>query len=323
MTREMALDPELLIHIGYHKAASTYLQQVLFRHPELPFALLYKPDRFLPNAIRFMHPFVFDQDAARAELWEQMKEAAQAGRYPVLSHEGFSGFLHLGGFDSLTIKERLHQIAPEAKILICIREQNAMLLSFHNQYVRRGGRRSVAKFLENRADSFREFQLVHLAFHHLISAYQESFGKDRVLVMPLEMLAQEPDAFSRKILNFAQPDAGWNTAALPSGLGRVINLSTPPFGAAAKRRFNRVAALGIHVGIPEQPLITISRRLNNQIRSLAAMLGKSAPQSINTNLKLKYEGIVRDSVGDYYAASNRQTAQLTGLDLQALGYRME
>jgi hypothetical protein len=229
----------------------------------------------------------------------------------------------LGGFDSLTIMERLRQIAPEAIILICIREQNAMLLSFHNQYVRRGGRRSLAEFLENRADSFREFQLVHLAFHHLIGAYQEAFGKDRVLVMPMEMLAQNPDTFSRKILGFAQPHAGWDTATLPSNLDEVRNPSTLPVGIEAKRRFNRIAAMHTHIGAPEKPLFRIKKRRNSQIKSLAAMLGKAAPKSMNTKLRLKYQRIARESVGDYYAASNRKTAQLTGLDLQALGYQME
>src|SRR3954452_278013 len=93
-----------LLHIGYHKTGSTFLQKRVFPNPG--FSLVAKP-RALSFTFVKSEPFGFDAHAARETLRPGIEEAKESGLMPVLSAKRLSGPPHSGGHDSEQIANRL------------------------------------------------------------------------------------------------------------------------------------------------------------------------------------------------------------------------
>ncbi|MEM1217738.1 MAG: sulfotransferase domain-containing protein [Bacteroidota bacterium] len=228
-----------LIHIGYHKTGTTWLQQFLF-HPELGFTPLVPPHKRPAFGASFIYPseLQFDTEAARATYASRIRAIRQMGLVPVLSAERLSGAFQAGGYDSATIARRLRETFPTGKILIVIREQSSMILSSYVQYVRAGGARNLTAYFKKaqRAPGFVPgFSLGHFHYDRLIAYYQLLFGKDRVLVMTYETFRQRPADFVGAIRQFS----GLPPVDQVLPMDKKVNTSYGPFTLFWKRQYNR------------------------------------------------------------------------------------
>lgn len=188
-----------VVHIGYHKTASTWLQVRVF--PRL-------------TGIEYGHPLVRRFSAALAGAPDEsfMPSSARsmlrqlgwpAGRRLLISDEGISGSLWDGYGVGLRSAERLHAVlGGGARILVLVRRQDEMLRSVHAQYVNEGGTRSLRQFLAGRGVEGSEFSLRHLEYDRLVARYVELFGRDRVWVAPYEYLWEEPDRLVGELCRF-------------------------------------------------------------------------------------------------------------------------
>ena len=120
-----------LIHIGFHKTGTTWLQNKLFFsgneffeplsiNTSGPSTLAEK--LYQDNEGYLLSPFDLNEQVIKSELESIIKGKKRLGdKIPVLSHERLSGNPHVGGFDSKIIAKRIKNIFPEAKIFIVIR----------------------------------------------------------------------------------------------------------------------------------------------------------------------------------------------------------
>ena len=169
----------MLVHIGFHKTGTTWLQQGLFSSKAFN-------RRFTSTQIRdaLVGPtsYQFDPETARALL-----PCDSASGCCVISDERLSGSPHAGGYDSSMVAERIAATFPDAKVLIVFREQRAMIHSVYQQYVRDGGAAPLAKYLRPRGTyEIPQFRFEHFEFHHVISHYRRLLGDDQVLALPYE-----------------------------------------------------------------------------------------------------------------------------------------
>ena len=124
----------LLIHIGYHKTASTWLQNILFTSKSKVFEpLSMKSHGFSSLARHFilddenhlLSPFNNNEIRIQEEIERIVKSKPELNsKIPVLSHERLSVSPHSSGFDAHKIAGMLKYSFPDAKILIVIREQS-------------------------------------------------------------------------------------------------------------------------------------------------------------------------------------------------------
>ncbi|MGB3300297.1 MAG: sulfotransferase domain-containing protein, partial [Phormidesmis sp.] len=203
----------LLIHIGYHKTATTWLQQKLFTTESKVFEPLSKTDRGHSTLAR---SFIYDDERYLLSPFEQNKTRIQKeideikkaknnfeGRIPVISHERLSGNPHSSGFDAKKIALMLKESFPESRILIVIREQKSFILSNYFQYLSIGGTDGIEKYLNTRYDGVRPFfSPSHIKYLPLIKEYYDLFGNRNVLVLPYEMFKNEPSLFVGKLGRF-------------------------------------------------------------------------------------------------------------------------
>ncbi|MDB5281422.1 MAG: hypothetical protein JWO06_497 [Bacteroidota bacterium] len=178
----------MLIHIGYPKAGSTYLQTWFGKHPSM---------YYNPTSV-----------AGFYSSWDLSRYAATPGKMHecfVLSSEHLSlwrsdvDIVGLKGTVFYDVKayqqklcETLHNLFPHAKVLIVPRGFTSMFPSFYSQYVSSGG---IQTWAEIHAQ-FAEFFSYSYDYTRVIKLYREIYGAENVLVLPYELLRADPAKFT-------------------------------------------------------------------------------------------------------------------------------
>jgi len=221
--------PAVVIHVGFHKTGTTWLQQELF--PKVRNARLV-PRPVIRRELLLPYPFGFDPQAARRGV------LGDADGRVVLSEEELSGNLHTGGLHgsmSKEIAERLARAFPDAHVVIFVRSQKEMIASAYKQYVEGGGTGSIHRFLRPSRAPHKtpNFSLDFLAYDGLVGHYESLFGREAVHVHACEALRSERAAFVARFaaslgldvdaqaLSFAPRNVGYRRRTLR--LMRLLN----------------------------------------------------------------------------------------------------
>lgn len=186
-----------VIHIGYHKTASTFLQNNLFPYIDVNYAFMANRNRDILNNI--------ETKDFKIELHnEYMNELFGEKKYNVdlISHEALSGFPDGKRPEaSFIIADNLKKIYPDAKILIVLRNQFDYILSFYTYRVAVKGEeyRSFKIFLK-KAEKKGLFK--KMIYHELVDYYIKLFGHENILLIPMEVLRSDENTFLKDITNF-------------------------------------------------------------------------------------------------------------------------
>lgn len=310
-------DINLLLHIGYHKTGSSWLQEHLFRNEEVGFCTPFNKSRDLAEYLIAPNSLDFDLQAAQEYFYPKLREVADRNLVPVVTSERLSGSPHSGGFDTKDIAERLVRVFPNAKVLVVLREQKSMILSTYRQYVRGGGRCTIRHYLEPLPDIGGKkvplFSYNYFEYHRLISLYYDLFGKENMLILTYEQFRKVPLEFANAITSLAGVK---KVEQLP--FSDVVNVAESPFAITLMRRFSFVAKRS-----RVNPSVMFdSPRLRVAVREFIRVASSAVPKSTQNKIEAGMKKEIADLVGDRYKASNRKVAEMTGLDLGRFGYDM-
>jgi len=305
-----------LVHIGYQKTASTWLQKVLFVSRDLGFVSPFDQWEETTRALVYADALGLDVQECKALFSARLEQAKKENLIPVVTSERLSGAPQLGGHDCKEIADRLADVFPEGKVLIVIREQKSLILSCYKQYIRRGGVRSLPKYLNPPERYWSKgspsFRLNYFEYHRLIGYYQAKFGKERVLVLPYEYFESCPQGFIDEILHFANGRDGLTKYQLPYSFKKNPSLSGVTI--VLKRHLNQLTSGEFN---PEGVLsMKLGNRLTRKMEKVATVLPNTLSESVEERLCL----IVEQAVGDCFQTSNRHTEQLIGRGLGEFGY---
>lgn len=301
----------LLLHVGLHKTGTTWYQDKVFSREEAGFAVPWgRMASVAVTEFMLVDPFRFDAKAARDRIWPAGDEARGRGLVPVLSHEALSSRPHEGRYYAPTVADRLAASFPEARVVIGIREQAGLILSLFRQHVRNGGRESLTQFI-GRGDEPPGWapmcRLPFFEFDRFVGCYQERFGADRVLVIPIERLRSDGAGVLADLAAFAGV-----TPSAPLDPGGAANVGWGGRTLELFRFFNRFAVRN-RLG-PEQPFsVRTAQRVCYKVDALL-------PRSSHAGVEARWKRQIRERVGDRFAESNARLADMIGIDLAALGY---
>jgi hypothetical protein len=316
LTEDSASVP--LVHIGYHKTGSSWLQRFVFTRKARAGFWAFNKGRNGPITDLLIRPNAldFDPDAARARFSQLIRQALP--RVPVVSSERLSGHAVTGGHDSKDLAERLAAVFPQARVLIVIREQGTALLSTYRQYVRAGGPWTLQQFLDPPVDvqiRVPVFDPNHFAYDRLIRAYLGLFDEENVLVLPYELLRDDPRRFVASIARFSN-------CTLPDGFLESLPADDRPNRGSsaavtrAKRVLNRLVVRGDLNPAPLLPLPRAAAALRTWVESL----DRFVPTQAAARMENRDREVIAAWLGDRYAGSNRSTSDLCSLDLASYGY---
>lgn len=301
----------MLIHIGYHKAASTVLQDQIFGLKDGIFAPPDEPRHALVHRFVVPQPMCFDADAARVHYDPDRGRADADGRVFVLSHERFSGYPPAGGFDSTIIADRLQRSFPDARILMVVREQRASILSMYSQYVTDGGDLSLRDYLTPREPYLKRmpgFSPEFYRYDRLLSHYRELFGATRVLCLPVEEFARDPTGFLARLYRFV----GHDGPPPPTG---SQNVKRSAAFQILQRHVNRLSMNELSPG-RGFPLGSARRRFGG----LSRHLGPKLTSNIDSRLEARMKRVIAHRFAGHFADSNSRLSEMIGFDLADYGY---
>ena len=302
-----------ILHIGYHKTGTSWLQKRFFANE----ALGYRRIRLRQDGVALpaVHDLDFDPARCREQAAPELERCERSGQIAVVSSERLSGNPHSGGYDSAVLADRLHQLFPGARVLVVIREQRSMILSSWAQYVKVGGACSLRGYLREPSGTRRPgFRMDHFRYDRLIGRYRRLFGSGQVRVELYERLRDDPEGFCESVASFcggkAPPVA---VAAVP------VSRALGPVALTILRWLNPfVNPDSVNGWSPYA-----RRTFRKPARSLARAVDALVPGRWKQHVARRWCDIVETECGDFYAASNRRTAELAGFDLARYGYRSE
>ena len=261
-----------LIHIGYPKTGSTFLQEWFERHPDF---------RYAPAGL-----------GGFRNVYEVARPAHGAHKYFVTSFEGLSTphetagevRIDFGGartFRDEAVKENqravcatLKSLFPGSRVLIMTRGFRGMILSAYSQSVRMGARLHLAEMCRELAARLGDDARHYYDYDFLIGLYAEAFGAENVLVVPYELLRDDQSKFlavleSRLGVSHSEVELGRvNPSLTPEELYWYPVISRAVSSAAARlgqSRRERVYAWYVR------------RTLDNKLRLLVSVLARLRP----------------------------------------------
>ena len=309
------LETQPLIHIGLHKTASTWLQNEVFLNNTGSFIPLggtpKKAGRLFVwngNDGPMLAPYSKNHIKHLQELL--VNTDIPSSSVPVISNERLSGNPHAGLFDSPVIAKRLHDVFPDARIFIVIREQRSMIASSYLQYLKRGGTHDIDNYISCGYDgAIPKFTPESLCYDGLIKYYQDLFGTDNVLILPYEMLSTDSSNFVHSLYRFA-------------GINKYPEVN-------AKKRHNSPDARlrAARIMLRKLNAFRVSTSLNNHsglalpgVRNLASIAQNTTafllPKTVAQKRIEKMRERVNTLVEGLYTQSNTETSRLIGIKLQ-------
>jgi hypothetical protein len=305
-----------IVHIGYHKTATTWLQTHFF-----PSVRNYRfaGKAALESAILNEHALAYDPADARARLLQGETAPANV----ILSHEAFSGTPHVGGlqgFYPTGMAQRLRATLPESRIVVILRNQIDIVPTAYKQYVRVGGTHRIDRYIHaaerqmvgvHKPRKIPSFSLDHFNFDRLIGLYEELFGRERVHVFLYESFKHDPRAFLSDMAERLDFDV--DVADLPLA---AENVSFRRNTLAMARLLNHFTARNI----PDKrcflnviPSHIVIRRLLDPINRTPLAGPKLRPRDLLTPR-------MQAEIESHYAPGNARLAARHGLPLKAYGY---
>jgi len=185
--------PRHLIHVGYPKAGSKFLQAWFESHPQV---------RYAPGGIAGFGS-VLDMSRLSAHSYRGVVTSCEDLSSPSSGEGGYSfeDAGKPGGFPT-RIREAQAEVCaalkatfPNALILIVTRGFREMAVSGYSQYVRAGGILHLAEMCRYFTERLGGDAANQFDFDYLVRLYTDAFGADNVVVLPYELLRDDRDRF--------------------------------------------------------------------------------------------------------------------------------
>lgn len=333
-------------HVGYAKAASTWLQAFLFpHHPDLFHFGRHNGDEIIDDELRIalwndliMQPsFLYQSEQVAAAFERLFARAAQSKAAACGISQEVLTLSFVGGLDITERARRLRAAMGEGThIVIVIRNQFDWISSVFCALLKEGGMPyGLDDFLFYFYYQQDQSPFCTLFYDNVYELYADLFGADNVHVVPFELIKRDVRVFAAKVCEAIGvtvpadvPTEGVNRRPSPEALTAYLDYNRKsrfylgadhfrrPWGMAAAPLFRK--RFGIDPPrwmIEEHNRSTLALKRIEPLVRAAQEQGHGIPP-MDTTLPVHY----RDLLARAYAPHNRRVMQLAGVDVGTLGY---
>ena len=303
-----------VVHIGYPKSGSTFLQRNVFPFLDgceyLGLSGREKDETY--DELSVFYNGVSKSDSLNFSC-EECREIAQ--RYlnksnkesVIFSHEALVSVLYAYP-DAVVKAQRLHDVFQgDARIIMIVRNQQSILESQYRDHpfephdIIRGKPVSFDEWYRQ-TKRLRYFRFTDLVFYdRLIDVYDGIFGKENVLVLPLELMKADPQEYAERLACFLNIDSQKLLSCLQAPDANVGHSS----GVNRLRKIRRRIPLNIEFSR------ILPKFVYNFLRKVLVSSGKETFQ---------ISEVVKKDIQETYKESNRVLEKRLGLALSDLGY---
>lgn len=227
---------QAVVHIGFARTGSTWLQQVVFPRMQ---GVASAWDVGIWRDLSWKLSTADDDAYFEETLQAFVAEFAE--RHPldglVFSQELFCG-RYLDPAETIgRSAERVKRVFPEARILVVPRRQDLILRALYGLYVRTGGHRPLRSVLAGEPIEGWTWDRSYLEYDAIVERWAELYGEGNVMVIPYELSRADPQRFLRDLAAFCGA-TGWDD--FDTLAAREVNRSFSPPAAFALRTWNRL-----------------------------------------------------------------------------------
>jgi hypothetical protein len=331
-----------LLHIGFPKCMSTSLQRDLFAiHPEIMFLGWGLPNTehgwisdelsiLCEVGIRYEKVLDYQKNKAK-QIFSKLLydfECNEEKRALCLSYESFSFTMHFD-VDPVIKAARLHQLmGRNTKILIVIRNQFDLIRSYYYECVRGGYPGSFPEFIDFNFHYQFHSIFSDLRYRQLYKHYRKLFGKENVLLLPMEEIIETPQEAISKICEHAGISRGDYTLERHNDSNnklylqavRLLNEKFPNnrggtyFGWVDDEKLRPYWRDCLNLGLPTAAV------KNYNLRLLVYRTAKAVLADFMGDLNADYPAGWIERLTSIYQDDNRLLAESSGLDLERFGY---
>lgn len=293
---------DVILHVGYPKAASTWLQRCVF----IP-ALGYQNPWPTHDNLAVEHFTLTPKPAFDpAKVRESFLAACSGGAAPAISHEALAGDPIMGRYHGFESAERLAATFHGARVIVFFRAQETYAYSAWSEHVRRGGLSTIDAYIDNKnvRPGYRPFcPDEFLKYDMLVGFYARLFGGDRVLALPMEALRDQQAI--KHLSGFLNNE-------------RILDCENTPVYASDKGATTRILR-NLNRFSPYDPTQRTQRRI---VGRQAGRLNRRLPQSWHDKSKRSDQQKFAQLLAGRFGDSNRRLQDMTPLDLSQYGYQL-
>lgn len=348
---------EVFVHIGMHKAASTYIQTQIFDPLAKKNRILYADPYFhlgIPDVNSSVVVQKIDEVLQRvpyykiderfcAEVDKQLTELALsigiAKPKFLLSNEYLVGAERHNFFMDVNPLLAVRNTFKNAKILLIIRRQDEFLESWYANQIRYGRWEPLHQVLNLWGGKFGRWKpsyrlnldVAELDYYSFVQHLDEMFGRENVTVIPFEQLRHDPESFRNSILAYLGEQISITASTQP------INKKYPYVTLVLTRLINRFVNNGTNgcVLLLQRPLNVFLRRYSMRpYNERPSWVNKALHFSNNMSwvnllylvgklLPIKGRFIsaeLAEEIMELHQDGNRRLAEYRGLPLDLYGY---
>lgn len=294
----------VLIHIGHHKCASSFLQYEVF--PKIKDVKLLAYEEKSIGILKLQKemtdliytPNIFYDHEKNSQIFKNQD-------INCISYEGLIGHgVNSGtGMQIEYIAKRLKNIYPDAKILLVIRNQVSFIESWYKDNVKFGYVAGFEKWFKRKKI---HNELNWIKYGEIVKLYQELFSKDNVKVVLFEELFSKNKI--TEILEFANMK---NEGLENVNLNKKLNGGQLALTLPLTRLINK--SFGSKVNYGNGFVYTNWRKYGIPLFNSLSLLLKFK------KTKLGFDGYKRE-IYELYHKSNKLLNSITGIDLKKHNY---
>jgi len=300
--------PKLLIHIGYHKTASSFWQRRVFQSNGLN--LLDRKEA--QEVLLALSPYEFK--AEKFDKW--LESRLVSDKLNVLSDEEFSGNIHTAGNGRSITYETIERISgievADVYVLVFIRDQIDMIDSCYRQYVKKGGTTSFINYINPEKKGrlrhrFPGFSLSHFKYDDVIEHCLSRFDKNHVIAFSYEQFKNNPDVIISRLSRTFETDFPINETENVV----IVNKSLSNVAVSLARISNTFFSAD---PISNRTMVPIPW-LAKAFVKLWLLIDTLFPRSLFRTSYVSNDR--KNELARYYEFSNARTRELTGIDVMS------
>lgn len=221
------------IHVGLHKTASTFLQNVLFPTYFKQYRSLRLEEKIFLDYVINENDITFDPCTACQLLNRQPKI--------LISDEIFCGAPWNDAKDRARYTHRLSQTFENPHFILILRNQEDITESLYLEYIKKGGAASWKQFLNHDRFALSFSRGSYLDYSNYVNLLKNVAGQKRVLVLYYEDLIHNPTSFVSNIFRYLD-ESPPNNNDLYATLRARSNKSIRGLNAQLLRWVNKLCA---------------------------------------------------------------------------------
>jgi hypothetical protein len=324
------------IHLGMPKTGTTFLQTRCFPYLK---GIRYanKEITELLDRIIYTNPIFLDLPKTKYEVDCILRKMAEGSL--LISYERLFGNMLTNYHDNVYLANCLQMVFPEAKLIVVVRRQDELVESIYKQSLQSYYYQRINSFLNYRNHTFADasdplslptIDIKQLNLRKYVHNYVELFGRNRILMLPYELLQQDQRAFLEKVFVFlgVQPfypetnhqenrSYSWLSCHLALLLNRFVYIE-----GDGSRLFKFIPNKPFSSYLRKRPANT---RLHKRLSAINSRLTLRhfLQDGVDKVFYIKGHMISSDKrrqIMSFHAESNRKLDEEFSLNLQSFGY---